>query len=155
DAGVVALGGSGGVDDGRDLRDADTGDDPGGADGTGSDADLDGGGAGVEQRPGAVVGGDVAGHDGDGELGGDLADDVDHRAGVAVGGVDDEEVDARVDERRGPLERIGSGADGGGHPQSSAFVLGGVRVLDALLDVLDRDETGEAPALVDDGQLLD
>ena len=51
------------IHDGGQLRHADAGDDPGGADRAGTDADLDRVGAGVDQRLRAVVGGDVAGDD--------------------------------------------------------------------------------------------
>ena len=59
-AGLAALAG---VEDGGDLRHADAGDDAGGADGAGTDADLDGVGAGVDEVAGAFGGGDVAGDD--------------------------------------------------------------------------------------------
>ena len=42
---------------------------------------------------------------------------------VAVGGVDDEQVDADVDERLGPLERVGPDADGGADPEAAPLVL--------------------------------
>ena len=46
--------------DGGDLRHADTGDDAGGADRTGADADLDRVGAVIDQRAGGIRRGDVA-----------------------------------------------------------------------------------------------
>ena len=49
--------------DGRQLRHADAGDDARGADRAGADADLDAIGAGIDQRLGAVGGGDIAGDD--------------------------------------------------------------------------------------------
>ena len=52
-----------GVHDGGELRHADAGDDARGADRARPDADLDGVGAGVDQRPGAVARRDVAGDD--------------------------------------------------------------------------------------------
>ena len=57
----------------------------------------------------------------------DLLDDVEHALAVAVGGVDDEEVDAGGDQRLGPLEGVGADADGGGDPEAAALVLGGAR----------------------------
>ena len=52
------------VDDGGDLRHADAGDDAGGADRAGPDADLDGVGARRRSRSRRRLGGgDVAGHD--------------------------------------------------------------------------------------------
>ena len=53
--------GARGLRDGGDLRHAGAGDHARGADGAGTDADLDGVGAGVDEGHGAVVGGDVAG----------------------------------------------------------------------------------------------
>ena len=61
----------------------------------------------------------------------DLAHDVDHAARVAVGGVDHEHVDAGVDERLGPLERVGPTPTAAAAPQAALLVLGGVGVLDA------------------------
>ena len=49
------------VEDRGELRHADAGDDAGGADRAGADADLDRIGAGIDQRLGAVGGGDIAG----------------------------------------------------------------------------------------------
>ena len=60
-----------------------------------------------------------------------------------------------VDQRLGALQRVGADADRGGHPQAALLVLGGVRELDLLLDVLDRDQARQIAALVDDRQLLD
>ena len=74
---------------------------------------------------------------------------------MAVGGVDHEHVDAGVDQALGPLQRVGPDADRGADPQATLVVLGRVRVLDLLLDVLDRDEPLEEPLVVDDRQLLD
>ena len=61
DAGRPAA--SGGLVDRGDLRDADAGDDAGGADRAGADADLDAVDAGVDERLRAVAGGDVAADD--------------------------------------------------------------------------------------------
>ena len=46
---------------------------------------------------------------------------------MAVGGVDDEHVDAGGDERLGPLEGVGADADGGADPEAAPLVLGGGR----------------------------
>ena len=74
---------------------------------------------------------------------------------VAVGGVDDEDVDLGVDERGGALERVRPDSDGGADPQAPLVVLRRVRILDPLRDVLDRDQPLEQPVGVDDGELLD
>ena len=94
----AARGGQGRLVDGGDLRHADAGDDAGGADRARADADLDGVGAGVDERLRALAGRDVAADDVDvreRRVGLEPADDVEHARGVAVRGVDDEHVDAR------------------------------------------------------------
>ena len=70
-------------------------------------------------------------------------------------GVDDEHVDAGVDERLRALERVRADADRRADAQASLLVLRRVRVLDLLLDVLDGDQALEPAVAVDDGQLLD
>jgi hypothetical protein len=93
----------GGVHDRGQLRHADSGDDPGGADRARADADLHRVRAGADQRLGRLGGGDVAGDDLDRV--GELADPLDRGGDVAimaVGGVDDDQVAFGVDQR---LER--------------------------------------------------
>ena len=85
----------------------------------------------------------------------DLLHDVEHALAVAVGGVDDEHVDAGVDERLGPLEGVGADPDRGADPEPAPLVLGGVGVLGPLLDVLDGDQPAQDAVVVDDRQLLD
>jgi hypothetical protein len=85
----------------------------------------------------------------------DPAHDLEHARRVAVSGVDDEDVCVRVRQRLRTLDRIGTDADGGAHAKSTLLVLRRVRMLDLLLDVLDRDQTLEPPVAVDHGQLLD
>ena len=83
------------------------------------------------------------------------ADDVDDPGGLAVGGVDHEHVDSRVAQRLGALPRVAEEADGRADAQAALLVLGGERVLLALVEVLDRDEAGELAVVVDQRQLLD
>src|SRR4029450_908352 len=85
----------------------------------------------------------------------DPAYDLEHARRVAVSGVDDEDVCIRVRQRLRTLERIAPATDGGAYAKSTLLVLRRVRMLDLLLDVLDRDETLEPPLAVDHGQLLD
>ncbi len=94
-----------GVHDGGELRHADAGDDPRGADRARPDADLDGVGAGIDQRLGAFGGGDIAGDDLH-RIGEPLDPPhrVEHAARMAVGGIDDHEVDAGLDQALGALE---------------------------------------------------
>ena len=50
---------------------------------------------------------------------------------------------------------VGADADRRADSQASLASLRGVRVLDLLLNVLDRDQAGEIAALIHDRQLLD
>ena len=77
------------------------------------------------------------------------------RSRVAMGGVDDDEVDVGVDQPLATLEAGVADARGGGDAKAALLVLGGVRVEAALLDVLDGDQADAAIVLVDDEQLLD
>ena len=145
-----------GLADGGDLRHAGAGDHARGADGAGADADFDGVGAGVDEGLGAFVGGDVAGEEIDvGEALLDFADGVEDARGVAVGGVDGEDVDALADQLGGALEVVAGGADGGADAQAALLILGGVGVLQFLLDVLDGDEALEFVVFVDDEEFFD
>ena len=74
---------------------------------------------------------------------------------MAVRGVDDDHVRAGGDESLRALERVGRSSHGGAHAQPPLLVLGRLRVLDLLLDVLDGDQPAQAPVSVDDRQLLD
>jgi hypothetical protein len=77
------------------------------------------------------------------------------RRAVAVGRVDDDHVDPRLEQTRGTLPGVAEEPDGGSDAQAAGRVLGGVGILLALVEVLDGDEPGEASLLVDDRQLLD
>ena len=152
------LAGLGGVIDGGELRDADTGDHAGGADGAGADTDLDGVDARVDHGLGAGTGGDVAAddlHAAEGGVALDAADHVERQTGLAVGGVDDEHIDAGLHQSGGALPSVAEEADAGGHTQTSLLVLGGVRVLLGLDEVLDGNQAGELAVVVDQRQLLD
>ena len=74
---------------------------------------------------------------------------------MAVRGVDDEQVDAGVDQPLGPLEAVVADAGGGGDAQAALRVLGGIRVELRLLDVLDGDQADAIAVVVDDQQLFD
>ena len=69
---------------------------------------------------------------------------------MAVGGIDNEHVDLSSDERRRPLQGVGTDSDGRANPQPAALVLGRKRVPLALLDVLHGDEPTEMSCLVND-----
>src|SRR5262249_39653816 len=142
-----------GVVDGRHLRHADAGHDPGRADRAWTLPALDGIRTGLDQRLRRLAGGDVAGDDLDVEVGVDPRDHLDDASSMAVSGVDDERVGAHLGEGRGALPGIGPYADGRADPQSPALVLRRQRILHALLDVLDRDQALEDAGLVDDRKL--
>ena len=72
-----------------------------------------------------------------------------------MGGVDDEHVCAGADERLRALERVGTDADRGADAEPPVRVLRRLGEIDALLDVLDGDQAGDAPFTVDDRELLD
>lgn len=127
----------------------------GGADRAGSDADLHAVDTGVDQRLRAVTGGDVAADDVDADARLDLRHPGEGVAVVPVRGVDDQEIDPGGRERLRALQRLGAGADGRADQETAFGVLGGVRVLLGLLEVLDRDEALEDARLVDQRQLLD
>ena len=88
-------------------------------------------------------------------LAADPLDHVEHALRVPVRGIDDQHVDVRGDERRGAIQRVPADADRRAHPQPSERVLARVRVLDHLLDVLDRDQSLQHELVVDDQKLLD
>ena len=82
------------------------------------------------------------------------ADHVEQQPGVAVGGVDDEHVDAGLDQRGGALPGVAEVADRGADEQAAVGVLGGVGELLGLHEVLDGDQPGEPALVVDDRQPL-
>ena len=67
----------------------------------------------------------------------------------------DDGVDAHRHERLDALFEVGADTDGGGAAQPAASVPRCVREVEALLDVLDRDQAGESAVGVDERQLLD
>ncbi len=85
----------------------------------------------------------------------DLADHLQHVAGMAVRGIDDDHVDARFAQRFDALQRVRAGADRRADPQRTALVFRGARKLGGLLEVLDRDHALQVEVLIDDQHLLD
>src|SRR5690606_32050025 len=121
-----------------------------------ADADLDAVGAGLGQGLGGLAGGDVAADHLDlGEVLLDPAHAVDHALGVAVGGVDDDHVDAGGDQSGDAVSGVGTGTDGGADAQAALVVLAGQRVGLGLLDVVDGHHALEAVLVVDDQHALD
>ena len=105
---------------------------------------------------GAFVGGDVAGEEVDvGKALLDFADGFEDARGVAVRGVDGESVDAVLHEFGGAFEEVSGSTDGCAYAEAALLVLGGVGVLQLLLDVFYGDEAFELVVVVDDEELFD
>ena len=122
----------------------------------GPDADLDGIGAGIDERARALGGGDIAGDDlADVAEALDRGDGGDHALGMAMGGVDDDDVDLGLQQRLGALQPLGPDAGGRGGAQAALLVLAGIGEFLRLLDILDGDEADAAIGLVHHQQLLD
>src|SRR5688572_19387076 len=139
---------------GRDLGHADARDDARGADRAGADAHLEAVGARRDEVAGGFGGGDVAREDVAFRVAAlELADGVDDVLGMPVGGVDDEEVDVRLEEGLGAFEVVD--ADGGADAKAAAGVLAGVGELDLLVEVLHREKAAEVEVGVDEEELLD
>ena len=80
---------------------------------------------------------------------------LEHPERVAVRGVDDEHVGARGDQRLRALDRVRADAHRSTDAQTALRILRRLRELDALRDVLDRDQSAQHAVGVDDRQLLD
>ena len=138
------------------LRHADAGDNPRGADRTGTDADLDRIGAGIDQRLRAFLGRDIAGD----HLHGvgkplDAVDGFQHPRGMAVRGVDHDQIDAGVDQPLGALVTALADGGRGRDPQPALRVLAGQGMRDRLFHVLHGDQSDAAVLIVDHQQFLD
>jgi hypothetical protein len=120
------------------------GHDPGGADRTRADTDLDGIDASLDQRLGGIGGSDIAGHQlqvGIGPLG--IDNRIDNPLGVAMGRIDHHHIDTGPDQSLEPLLPIVADPDRRPGPQTAKIVLAGKGVFADLLDVLDGDQTFE------------
>ena len=85
--------------EGGELRDADAGDDSGGADTSGALTNLDDLGATVGEKFDAVAAGDISGDDGEkGKLIMNQADGIAYAFTEAVGGANGDDIDAPFDE---------------------------------------------------------
>ena len=74
---------------------------------------------------------------------------------MAMRGIDDQKVDAGIDQALGALEAVIADAGGGRRAQAPLRILGGVRIELRLLDVLDGDQADAIARWVDDQQLFD
>lgn len=75
---------------------------------------------------------------------------VECQTGLTVGGVDHEHVHASLHQSGGTLPGVAEEADAGGHAQTTLLILGGVRVLLGLDEVLDGDQAGQVAFLVNE-----
>ena len=74
---------------------------------------------------------------------------------MAVRGIDDDDVDAGVDQRFGPLKPRIADTGGGGDAQTALLVLAGVGVELGFFDILDRNQADAAVVAVDDQKFFD
>ena len=77
------------------------------------------------------------------------------RTRMAMRRIDDDDIDAGIDQPLGALETVVADRGRGSDAQAALLVLAGERMGDRLLDVLDGDQTDAAILIVDDQQLLD
>ena len=146
----------GGFVDRRELRHADAGHDPGGANTAGADAHFYGIGAGIDQRFSSFARGDVAGNDlqvGIRVL--HLPHGLQHAHRMPVRRIDHDRIDAHIDQGIDPLEHIARYADGGAYDQAAQIVLAGDRVVLHFHDVFVGDEPHQYALRIDDRQLFD
>ena len=139
-----------------DLRHADARHDTGGADRPRANADLDRVRTRVHQRQRGIAGDDVAADHlqfREAPLGPRHA--VDHALRMTVRGVHDDHVHARRHQRLDALFGVATDPDRRAHQQAFAAVVGGVRVVQFLLDVLDRDQAAQGELIVHHQHFLD
>ncbi len=150
---TVLCGGLCAVDYGGHLRHADAGDYPRGADCARSDADFDGVGAGFYKVLRGLSGGDISGDDVDVVLLLYFFDGIDDVLGVAVGGIDYDQVNVGSDEGLDPLVFVD--ADGGSDAEPAALVSCGYGVLLDAVDIPHSNKACQLALSVDQEQLLD
>ena len=74
---------------------------------------------------------------------------------MAVGGIDDEHIDPRLDQRPRPEEKVARRPHRRGDTEAPMPILVRIRILPALVDVLHGDEPLERTVGCDDRELLD
>ena len=147
----------GGIDRSK-LRYADAADDARGADGAWADADLDSMGAGLSESDRRLACRDVAGNDVNlREMLDDVLRHVDDALGVAMGGIDHNDVNTGLSELLHAREIALSAGNGCGDAETELIVtvVGRVLVLDETLHISERVETYDAPLLVNERELAD
>jgi len=137
------------------LGDSNAGDDARRADGSRSDTDFDGVGAGLSQHFGSCACGDVAYDDVHIlETGFGFAQFFDNVFRVAVGGVDDDGVDASLDEGFHAVECVVRHADACGHAEAAFGVLAGHGLVFGFRNIFIGDQADKSSFAVDDRELL-
>ena len=144
------------VGNGCDLRNTDTGNHTGRADGTGADTNLHAvhtGGDQVMRRGGCCH---VTGEQGNIRiLVTDLFHLLQHTQAVAVGCINIDHVHLGSQQGVNPLKHVVCHAHSGAAQQTAVLVLGAVGVFACLFNILDRDQSAQHAVLVHDRQLLD
>src|SRR5207302_8560385 len=98
--------------------------------------------------------GDVAADDVDRDGALEPRHHLENRSGMTVRGVDDEEVNAGVDKRHGPLVGVLAHAHCGADDEAPLAVLRGQRIFLALGEVLDGDQPAQSAGVIDQRELL-
>src|SRR5258705_143720 len=156
DRNVGAFRGSGGFHNGGDLRDAGAGDDARGADGAGTDADFQAIDSEGDEIFCGFVGSDVAGDDLHfGEAAADGFDGFHDALGVAVRGVDGEDVGFGLGHFDGAFKEIAGGADGSADGDAAVVVFCSARIFEFFLNVFYGDKAFEVEVLVNDEKFFD
>src|SRR4029077_3719085 len=131
DGDAGAFRGARGVHDGGDLRDAGAGDHPRGTDGAGPHADLQAVDAESNEILCAFVGGDVTGDELDiGQAVANGFNRIHHARGVAVRGVDGDDVGFILGHFDGAFQEIAGGADGRADEQAPLLVFRCARIFE-------------------------
>src|SRR6266478_5736544 len=156
DGNAGALRGARGFHAGGDLRDTGASDDARGADGAGPHADFQAVDAEGDEILCAFVGSDVAGdelHVGQAMANG--FNRIHHARGMAVRGVDGDDIGFVLGHLDGAFEEITGGADGRADAQAPLLIFCGARIFEFFLDVFYGDEAFEVEVLIDDEKFFD
>ena len=138
------------------LRDANTGNDTRRADGARADTDLDSVSAVVDESLGSVTGSDVAAdHLNVRVVLLNPVDAVQHALGVAVSGINAEDVNAGFNQRFDTLFSAGTDGNGSAAEELAGGVVSGVRKFSSLDDIADRHQAGELELIVNDQNALE
>ena len=152
DRNPALLGHLGGLVNRGNLRNADAGNHPRGADRARPDADLHGVGPGGDQVLAPFGRGHVAGHDVDVPLLLDAPDGFDDVGRMAVGTVDHQHIDAFADQGLDPLVIVN--ADGGTRSQPALPIFAGLRKPPHHINVFDGNQSGQPKIFVNQQKLL-